>query len=104
MRLWASIKMTRPRLPFATFGFYGWKERHLGPGLRVQIAGTLRTGGYDGSEDEKPHRGVRGQHSDSHADCPAPGDPQGEGGGSLPPHMDRLLRGAGHRDEDLRQQ
>jgi len=26
MRLWASIRMTRPRLPFATFGFYVARE------------------------------------------------------------------------------
>src|SRR6266481_568191 len=102
MRLWASIRMSRPRLPFATFGFYVPRERHPVTAAPVEVAGTLRTGGYDGFEDEKPHRSGCGQHPDPHADCPAPGDSQREGSGPVPADLDWFLRGPGDSDQDLR--
>src|SRR6202521_2013624 len=68
-----------------------------------QISRVRRSERYSGTEDEKPHRGLRRQHPDTHADRPAPGDPQREGGRSVPADLDRLLRGAGDRKQDLGQ-
>src|SRR5260370_16897639 len=95
MRLWASIKTSRPRFPFATPGFYGATE--FKPG------GTSEPQRQNGIEDEKPHRGRGRQHPDPHADRPAPGDPEREGGGPVPPDLDRVLRGPGDRGQHLRQ-
>src|SRR6266545_8242232 len=39
MRLWASIRIRRPRLPFATFGFYGWPGDTLGGPARSKLQG-----------------------------------------------------------------
>src|ERR1700681_23507 len=92
MRLWASIRTTRPRFPFATFEVYG------GSSKRMVLAGASS----NVSEDEKHHRSVGRQHPHTHADRAAPGDPEREGGGSVPSDLDRLVRGPGDRDQDLR--
>src|SRR4030081_3276115 len=93
MRLWASIRTSRPRFPFATFEVYGGSSKRMVPaGASSNV-----------SEDEKPHRSVGRQHPDTHADRAAPGDPEREGSGSVPSDLDRLFRGPGVRDQSLRQ-
>src|SRR5450759_1131795 len=96
MRLWASISTTRPRFPFATFVSYG-------PPQHDQISGAEKPERYSGPEDEKPHRGLRRQHPDPHADRAAPGDPQREGGRPVSADLDRVVRGPGDRNQDLGQ-
>src|SRR4029077_18315610 len=44
MRLWASIRTTRPRFPFATFGFYGPPSRQT-PGHAISKRGVPESTG-----------------------------------------------------------